>query len=232
MISKFLFAFLAGLITVLSPCIIPILPIVLGSALKRHRMYPVYMVLGLIMTFSVLGILFGSLGSAVGISKRTLEICATFLLFVLGLIIVIKPLSIIFTTWTEKLLAFGLPAPKASDSPLQAFVVGSTLGIVWAPCAGPVLASILALATASKSIVMSFLLLFTYAMGAGIPMLIIAYGGQRALSSRRVIKQHAEGIKHVFGWILISTAVMLYYGTFKDLEALLIPYLPSFITAL
>ncbi|OIO55459.1 hypothetical protein AUJ46_01405 [Candidatus Peregrinibacteria bacterium CG1_02_54_53] len=229
MTASFPFAFLAGIITVTSPCVIPILPIILGSALKRNRFYPLFMVLGLAFTFSLLGVVFGSLGSFVGIGKRTLETVAIILLGFMGLVIVIKPLSNLFSQWTGKLLAVA-PASGPSESPLQAFFVGSTLGVVWAPCAGPVLASILAIAAASKSVTTSFLLLFTYAVGAGIPMLLIAYGGQRALTGRRFVQQYAEMIKYVFGWILILTAILLYFGIFKKFEAFLLPYLPSYIT--
>ena len=229
MTASFPFAFLAGIITVTSPCVIPILPIILGSALKRNRFYPLFMVLGLAFTFSLLGVVFGSLGSFVGIGKRTLETVAIILLGIMGLVIVIKPLGHLFSQWTGKLLAVA-PASGPSESPLQAFFVGSTLGVVWAPCAGPVLASILAIAAASKSVTTSFLLLFTYAVGAGIPMLLIAYGGQRALTGRRFVQQYAEKIKYVFGWILILTAILLYFGIFKKFEAFLLPYLPSYIT--
>lgn len=230
MTASFPFAFLAGLITVASPCIIPILPIVLGSALKRNRLYPLFMVLGLAFTFSLLGVVFGSLGSFIGIGKRTLETVAIVLLFVMGLVIVIKPLNAIFSQWTGKLLAVGVPASGSSESPLQAFAVGSTLGIVWVPCTGPILASILALAAASKSVTTSFFFLLTYAVGAGVPMLLIAYGGQRVLTGRHFIQQHSETIKLAFGWILILTAILLYFGIFKRFEAFLVPYLPSYIT--
>jgi cytochrome c biogenesis protein CcdA len=230
MTASFPFAFLAGFITVSSPCIIPILPIVLGSALKRNRLYPLFMVLGLAFTFSLLGVIFGSLGGFIGIGKRTLETTAIVLLFVMGLVIVIKPLNAIFSQWTGKLLVVGVPAAGPSESPFQAFAVGSTLGFVWAPCTGPVLASILALAAASKSVTTSFLLLLTYAVGAGIPMLLIAYGGQKALTGRKFIQQYSDAIKLMFGWILIGTAVLLYFGIFKKFEAFLVPYLPSYIT--
>lgn len=230
MTVSFPFAFLAGLVTVVSPCIIPVLPIVLGSALKKNKLYPIFMVLGLAFTFSLLGVVFGSLGSFIGIGKRTLETVAIVLLFVMGLVIVIKPLNAIFSRWTGKLLAVGVPASGPSESPWQAFAVGSTLGFVWAPCTGPVLAAILALAAASKSAVTSFFFLLTYAIGAGIPMLLIAYSGQRVLKGRRFAQEHAETIKLAFGWILIGTAILLYFGIFKRIEAFLVPYLPSFIT--
>lgn len=231
MTASFPFAFLAGLVTVASPCIIPILPIILGSALKRNRLYPLFMVLGLTFTFSLLGVVFGSLGGFIGIGKRTLEAAAVILLGVMGLVIVIKPLNLAFSRFTSKFLEccrIG-PGQTGSDSGLQAFAVGSTLGIIWVPCAGPILASILALAAATRNVVEAFLLLFTYAVGATIPILLIAYGGQRALTGRRFVQRHAEQIKLVFGWILIFTAILLYFRIFQKLQAFLLPYVPDFV---
>lgn len=230
MTASFPFAFLAGLVTVASPCIIPILPIILGSALKRNRLYPFCMVLGLAFTFSLLGVVFGSLGSFVGIGKRTLEMAAIILLGVMGLVIVIKPLSALFSRWTCRFLCACQSSSGPSESLFQAFAVGSTLGIIWVPCAGPILAAILALAAASKNVAEAFLLLFTYAVGASIPILLIAYGGQRALTGRRFVQQYAEQIKLTFGWILIVTAILLYFDIFKTLQAFLLPYLPNFVT--
>lgn len=230
MIASFPFAFLAGLVTVASPCIIPILPIVLSSALKRNRLYPLCMVLGLAFTFSLLGVVFASLGNFVGIGKRTLEMAAIILLGVMGLVIVSKPPNVLFSRWTSRFLCACTPASGPSESLFQAFAVGSTLGIIWVPCAGPILASILALAAASQNVLEGFLLLFTYALGASIPILLIAYGGQRALTGRRFVQQYAQQIKLTFGWILIFTAILLYFGIFKILQAFLVPYLPNFVT--
>ncbi len=230
--ASFPFAFFAGFITVTSPCVLPILPIILGSALKKNRLYPVFMVLGLAFTFSLLGVLFGSIGSVIGLGKHTLETIAIALLGFMGLVIVVKPLQLAFARFAAKTLECCRLAPRqtGSESALQAFAVGSSLGVVWAPCAGPVLASILALAASTQSAVASFFLLLVYALGAGAPMLAIAYGGQRALSGRRFLQEHTEGIKQAFGWILILTAALLALGLFQKLEAALLPYLPSYIT--
>lgn len=232
MVASFPLAFLAGILTAVSPCVIPVLPIILGSTLKRNRLYPFLMVLGMALSFSLLGMVFGSFGSFIGVGKRTLETVATLLIFLMGLVIVIRPLSTLFSRWMGQLLSFNMPVSRPSESLFQAFAVGGTLGVIWAPCAGPILASILVLAAASKNVMTSFLLLFTYAVGASIPMLLIAYGGQKALSGRRFIQQHAETIRYVFGWILIVAAILLYFGVFKRFQALVVPYFPDFITTL
>ncbi|MBI1934374.1 cytochrome c biogenesis protein CcdA [Candidatus Peregrinibacteria bacterium] len=232
MVASFPLAFLAGILTAVSPCVIPVLPIILGSTLKRNRLYPFLMVLGMALSFSLLGMVFGSFGSFIGVGKRTLETVAILLIFLMGLVIVIRPLSTLFSRWMGQLLSFNMPVSRPSESLFQAFAVGGTLGVIWAPCAGPILASILVLAAASKNVMTSFLLLFTYAVGASIPMLLIAYGGQKALSGRRFIQQHAETIRYVFGWILIVAAILLYFGVFQRFLALVVPYFPDFITTL
>lgn len=229
--AQLLFAFLAGLVTILSPCVIPILPIILSSALKRSRLYPVMMVLGLAITFSTLGVLFGAFGGAIGLSRDTLTTVAIVILLLMGLFIVAdgaggalsKVLGPVMTKCSTLFV-------KKDDSVFHGLFLGAVLGVVWAPCAGPILAGILALAASTQSISQGFLLLFVYSLGAGIPMLAIAYGGKRLVGGQRFLASHSTQIKKAFGWILILTAVAMYFGWFRKLEAALIPYLPDFIS--
>ena len=182
--GTFLLALAAGAITVASPCIIPVLPIILGSALKSDKWYPVYLVLGMSTTFTALGVLFGVFGSSLPIDRSLLDQIAIALIGLMGLTLLVKPLGNVFTKGTSILFArIGKHSPKANElsQPGSAFALGSLLGIVWAPCAGPILGSILLLASSSQSAVTAGLLLFTYSVGAGIPMLAIAYGGNEPL---------------------------------------------------
>lgn len=232
MILQILFAILAGLITISSPCIIPILPIILSSALKKNKLYPVIMVFGMSTTFSVLGILFGAFGGVIGISRDILTTVSIFILLIMGILMVVDGFGSRFAGLMNKLFAkFSTSYSGKEDSSFQAFFLGTILGVVWAPCVGPILASILAIATSTKSILSGFILLFAYSMGAGIPMIAIAYGGRRFLGGQKFLKNNSSIIKKVFGWILIATAIFLYFGLFKQIEAFLIPYYPDFISS-
>lgn len=224
------FAFLAGIVTIFSPCVIPILPIILSSALKKNKLYPVVMVLGLATVFSLLGVLFGAFGSVIGISRDSLNTVAIVILFVMGVVILFDRIGNRLSRIMNPLMTkCSVKFIKKDDSLIDGFFLGGVLGIVWAPCAGPILASILALATAAQNAVTGFVLLFTYSLGAGIPMLAIAYGGRRFAGKQKWLVTHSKLIKKIFGWILILTAAALYFGWFRVLEAALIPYLPEFV---
>ncbi len=224
-----LLAFAAGAITVTSPCIIPILPIVLGCVLKDHKWYPVYLVLGMSTTFTVLGVLFGAFGNTLPIDRVFLNQLAIWLIGFMGIVLLVKPLGDLFSRGTSALTSWlGNRGPKANQlgQPGEAFLLGSLLGIVWAPCAGPILGSILLIASSSGNIVQAGLLLFMYSVGAGIPMLAIAYGGKRAIAGRHFIQKRSGQLKKVFGVILVLTAILMATGALRKLESIIVPYVP------
>jgi len=231
----FLLALAAGAITVTSPCIIPILPIILGSVLKDHKWYPVYLVLGMSTTFTILGVLFGAFGSNLPIDRILLNQLAIWLIGFMGIVLLVKPLGDLFSRGTSILTSWlGNRGPKANQlgQPSEAFALGSLLGIIWAPCAGPILGSIILLASSTGSAVKAGLLLFVYSIGAGIPMLLIAYGGKRAVAGRRFIQERSGQLKTAFGVLLIITAVLMATGVFRKLESLVVPYVPIWSTQL
>ncbi len=233
--GMFLLALAAGAITVTSPCIIPILPIILGSVLKDHRWYPVYLVLGMSTTFTVLGILFSTFGSVLPIDRIFLNQLAIWLIGLMGVVLLVKPLGDLFLRGTSVLTSWlGSRGPKANQlgQPSEAFALGSLLGIVWAPCAGPILGSIILLASSTGSVVTAGLLLFTYSIGAGIPMLLIAYGGKRAVTGKQFIQERSDQLKTAFGVVLLISAVLMATGVFRELESLIVPYVPTWSTQL
>lgn len=228
-IGMFLLALAAGAITVTSPCIIPILPIILGSVLKDHKWYPVYLVLGMATTFTTLGVLSGIFGSNLPIDRVFLNELAVWLIGLMGVVLLVKPLGDLFYRGTLALTSsLGARNPQANQlgQPSEAFALGSLLGIVWAPCAGPILGSIILLASSTGSVVKAGLLLFTYSVGAGIPILLIAYGGKRAVVGRKFIQQRSGQLKTAFGIILIITAILMATGVLRQFESLIVPFLP------
>ncbi len=109
----------------------------------------------------------------------------------------------------------------------QGFLLGMTLGLVWTPCAGPVLGSILTLIATQKNLPTAAILLIAYALGAGIPMLIIAYGGQYVTNRVRIIARYAERIQQIFGIIIIILAVAIYLNYDIKIYSYILQYYPS-----
>jgi len=232
--SLFFLALLAGFITVLSPCILPVLPIILGSSLKGHKSYPVFMVLGMALSFSLLGVLFGAFGNQAGIDRLLINQIVIGLLFLMGVILMSKTLSDFFSQFITRAsspLHKRIPNAQNLHQPLEAILLGMMLGILWAPCAGPILGSIILLATKGGMIYAGFML-FVYAIGAGIPMLLIAYGGASVLKKLRIFQSYSEKLKVLFGFLLVLMAFLLWTGLLRQIEVSLVSVLPPWMIRL
>jgi len=204
-------ALLAGVVTVAAPCTLPMLPILLGASIGQTRKArPAMIALGFVMSFSMVALLLSAITRAFDFDPNVLRTGAAVLLAGFGLLMIwpapFQWLSIRLTGTAGA--SFGNAMP--SQGLLGGFVLGSTLGLVWTPCAGPVLGSILTIVATSKDTAWASLQLVTYAIGAAIPMLAIAYGGQAVTSRVRSIAQIAPRLQQGFGVVIIAFAALSY----------------------
>lgn len=231
-------AFLAGLLIVLSPCILPIVPLLVGRSFQSHRFGPVALVLGLITGFAVVGSFLGVTASWLTELASTLRNVAIALLLVLGLLA-------IFPQWSYRLFSVlpvgkwvrarplrrteGLVSPVRQ--PIQVglmgeFWLGTQLGLLWTPCAGPVLGSILVLAAVQHQVVAAFALLITFGMGSAVPLLAIAYGG-RYLSQRVLgLRSQSDRLQRIGGMLLAGGAIAILLGWDIKIQLWLAPLFP------
>lgn len=205
-------ALLAGLFTVASPCILPVMPIVLGTAVGQTAgRRPLFIVAGFIVAFASFAMLLGAASSFINFAQDALRNTAIALLALAGLLRVWpRPYDWLVARVQRMLPAMGGAASGAGGGNAGGFLLGMSLGAVWTPCAGPVLASILALVVKAQDPAWSALLLTLYAAGAGIPMLAIIYGGQYMTSRARLLARHAHRLQQVFGVLVMATALAIY----------------------
>jgi cytochrome c biogenesis protein CcdA len=225
-------ALLAGALTIASPCILPILPIVLGTAVTKtggtSRIRPLFIVSGFILSFAALGMLLASVSQSAVVAHETVRLAALVMLGLSGMAMLWRrPYDWVMARLREPLDRIGSGAGNASSGHLGGFVLGMSLGAVWTPCAGPVLASILVLIVKAQDVGWSALLLTLYAIGAGIPMLAIAYGGQFMTTRVRLVARHAHRLQHVFGVLIVLTAVAIYFHYDVLIYAWLSKFLPN-----
>lgn len=207
------FALLAGVLTIASPCVLPILPIVLGTSIKQaSKLRPLFIVAGFVLTFAALGMLLASVSQSVAIAHETLRLVGIAMLMLAGTAMLWRrPYEWLIAHLSGPLNRIGASGGNAGSGNLGGFVLGMSLGAIWTPCAGPVLASILVLVTQAQNLGWSALLLILYAIGAGIPMLAIAYGGQFMTTRVRAVAKYAERLQKIFGALIVLTAIAIYF---------------------
>lgn len=206
-------ALLAGMLTIASPCVLPLLPVLLGTSLERPaRWRPLFVVSGFVLAFAGLGIalsLLSTLNASVHEAVRSTSIA---LLALFGLVrIWPQPYDRLIARIGGPLQQLAFSAGGTGSGNAGGFVLGLSLGAVWTPCAGPVLASILVLAAKAQNLTQSSTLLLMFAIGAGIPMLVIAYGGQAIAARVRGLSRYTQRLQQGFGVLLILTAAAIYF---------------------
>ena len=200
-------AFLAGLITAISPCVLPVLPILLaGSVGSTNRARPYAIVAGLVVSFTAFTLAGAALLSALGLPADLLRNIAIAALFFLAASLLWPRLG-----WlVERPLLFLTRRRARADS--NGLLLGLSLGLVFVPCAGPVLAAVTALAASGEVGARVVLVTGTYALGAALPMLAIAIGGQRLSTGLNILRAHAESTRRVAGVVLAATALAIALG--------------------
>jgi cytochrome c biogenesis protein CcdA len=208
-------ALLAGLLTIASPCILPVMPILLGTSVERpSRVRPLFIVAGFILTFASFAMLLGAVSSTVHVAQQVLRNTSIALLALSGLLrLWPRPYEWLVAQLQAPLERIGAaisPGVQPGSGNAGGFVLGMSLGAVWTPCAGPVLASILVLVVKAQDLGWSALLLTSYAVGAAIPMLAIIYGGHYVTKRVRMVARHVQLLQQIFGVLVMLTALAIY----------------------
>ncbi|MDF0497132.1 cytochrome c biogenesis CcdA family protein [Bradyrhizobium yuanmingense] len=220
-----LLALLAGILTIAAPCTLPMLPILLGASIGRAgHLRPAMIALGFVVSFSVVALALGAITRAFDFDPNVLREAAAVLLLGFGLLMLwpapFEWLSIRLNGWLD----LGNTGVTQRDGALGGLILGTTLGLVWTPCAGPVLGSILTLVATSKNVAWAGTLLVAYAIGAAIPMLGIAYGGQAATTRVRSLARISPRLQQGFGVVVIGFAVAAYF----QYDTLILAWLTGF----
>ncbi len=202
-----LLALLAGVVTIAAPCTLPVLPILLGASIgQRDRARPALIALGFVISFAFVALALNAIATALHFDPETLRNAGLVLLAVFGTLMIFPT---VFERLAPRLAGAGSIAARpafAVRSSLGGFVLGTTLGLVWTPCAGPVLGAILTAVATSPDHKNAALLLVTYTVGAALPMLAIAYGGQAVSAKLRRLAPYTGRLQQAFGVVVIAFA--------------------------
>lgn len=220
----------AGGLTTLSPCVFPILPLVIGGAVSGSRFAPATMGAGMVTSFALMGLLVGALGDALGIDGDSVRFAGALLLIVFGIVMLVPALNNRFTHLMTPLadLANQATSRVEGGSLPGAFVLGALLGMVWSPCSGPLLASALTLVATEGSASGGALILGLFGLGAAIPLVAIAYASRAGFAAKRDwVLAHVGSLKKGFGWLILFVGLSILFGADKWLEAEITRHLPD-----
>jgi cytochrome c biogenesis protein CcdA/thiol-disulfide isomerase/thioredoxin len=203
MASLIVLGLLAGAITAISPCVLPVLPILLAGSATGPPRRPYAIVAGLVASFTIFTLFAAALLDALGLPDDFLRNLAIVLLFVLAATLVFPRFGDLVTTPLARV------ARRPSGDLGGGFLLGASLGLVFVPCAGPVLAAVAVIAAEREVGLDAFVLTLAYAVGAGLPMLAVAVAGQRALSRTKTVQARAATVRRGLGVVIGAAALAI-----------------------
>jgi len=227
MLLLVLFAFLAGVVTILSPCILPILPIVLSSSVVGGKKRPLGVVTGFVLSFAFFTLFLTSIVSRFAISASSLRVFSVVVILLFGLSLVLPG----FQKLIEKLfakLSNLTPKTKNNDGFSGGILVGVSIGLLWTPCVGPILASVISLALTGTVTGTAFLITIAYSLGTALPMLAIVYGGRNLLNKVPWLTKNTVKIQKIFGILMIITAIGIYFNIDRKFQTYILNKFPNY----
>ena len=229
---EILFGYLAGLLTLINPCVLPVLPIVLATALQVNRFGPIALAAGMSLAFVSLGIIVSAFGAALGIHPETISRTAAFLMIGFGVVLLVPRAVVLFSWLTDGVSSHADSQLNSMDqSGLRGqFFAGVLLGALWSPCIGPTLGGAIALASGGGSLLWSTSIMISFAVGVSNVIFLLAYGTRSILKRRkRLMRNLSVSARNILGWILILVGMMILFKVHHMFEIWAVQNLPFWL---
>lgn len=228
-------AFAAGLLSILSPCVLPLLPIVLGAAVTQHRWGPLALAAGLAISFTGLGLLIAVAGFSLGLDANVFRVVAAIIMIAMGLVLLMP-------AWQTRLATAGGPVSDWTDRTFGGFsgsglsgqfAMGLLLGAVWSPCVGPTLGAASLLASQGRDLAQVAVTMAAFGLGAALPLAILGLLSRSALMKMRGRMLSAGQFgKALLGVALLLIGIGIVTGADKWIETVLVNASPAWLTDL
>jgi cytochrome c-type biogenesis protein len=234
-VGSVILAFVAGTLSVLSPCVLPILPLVLGAAASSDKRGPVALATGLALSFVAIGLFVATVGYAIGLDGTVLRAVSALLMIAIGTVLVVP-------RFQAGLALAGGPVANWADQHFGnlrgggltgQFVIGVLLGAVWSPCVGPTLGAASLLAAQGRDLAQVALTMLVFGFGAALPLLVLGLLSREALLRwRHRLASAGHSLKAMLGLLLITIGALTLIGADKAIETLLVNASPQWLTDL
>jgi cytochrome c-type biogenesis protein len=225
-------AFVAGLLTLINPCVLPVIPVALASAASSNRLGPVALAAGMSTTFTVLGVAMASLGPVLGLTPDMVARVGALTMVLFGLVLVVPIFGEMFATATAGVAgSANMSLTRLERDGLGTQLLGGALlGAVWSPCVGPTLGGAIALASQGSSLVYAGTIMLAFSLGISAVVLALAYGTREAVRTRRdSLRALAARSKPLIGSVFILVGLFVFFGLHHRAEAALLEALPIWL---
>lgn len=230
-----LFAYGAGVLTLINPCVLPVLPIIIASALQSGRAGPVWLMAGMSLSFVLLGVGVTAFGHLIGLRIDTMSRIGAVMMVLFGAVLLVPRASAVFSTATAGMAARADARMDDLDrtGATGQFLGGVLLGAVWSPCIGPTLGGAIALASQGQSLGWVTLIMTCFAAGVSSIILLLAYGARSALQHRQgVMRQVAEYARPILGAVFILVGLAILFKLHHVIEAWALDVMPAWLVDL
>lgn len=229
---EFVFAYLAGLLTLINPCVLPVLPIVLVSALNADRYGPVALAAGMSVSFVAFGLFVTAFGPAIGLTQDRVAQIGAAVMIVFGIVLVVPMFAQRFEMATAGIAAGADTRMNRVDATGMKgqFLGGLLLGAVWSPCIGPTLGGAIALASQGENLGFAGLIMVFFALGVSTLIIGLGLGAREAIRTRaQALRGLAERSKPILGVTFIAVGLMLLFGINHIIEAWALEVMPIWL---
>jgi cytochrome c biogenesis protein CcdA len=228
-------SFVAGVLSILSPCVLPLLPIVLGAAASEQKWGPAALAAGLSISFVAIGLFVATIGFSIGLDADVFRSVASAFMIAIGIVMMVPRLQTglavaggPIANWADKRRT-GLDSGSLGGQ----FAVGVLLGAVWSPCVGPTLGAASLLAAQGRGFGQVALTMFVFGLGAALPLLALGLVSREAMMRwRHRLAAAGHGLKAGFGAVLAAIGIFVITGLDKTVETALVEASPQWLTDL
>ena len=229
---EFIFAYLAGLLTLINPCVLPVLPIVLVSALNANRFGPIALAAGMSVSFVTFGVFVTAFGASIGLTQDTLAQIGAVMMVLFGVVLLVPMLSSRFEMATAGMAGSAdAQMNQIDNSGLKGqFIGGLLLGAVWSPCIGPTLGRAIALASQGESLGYVTVIMSFFALGVSTIIIGLGMGAREAIRKRaNVLRALAERSKPILGVTFVAVGLMLFFNFHHVIDAWALEVMPIWL---
>jgi len=232
---EIIFAYGAGLLTLINPCVLPILPIILAGSLQTSRNGPLAIAAGVSLSFVILGMTVTVLGRTLGITEDTISNAGAVLMIGFGVVLLVPRLSASFATATAGIAS-------SADSSIDVvgntgtssqFLTGALMGAVWSPCIGPTLGAAIGLASQGESLLLAATIMLSFAIGVSTIIIVLGYGARSVIVKRQALMRTvAEKSRPAMGIIFVVVGVAILFKFQRVIEGWAVDNLPAWLVDL